>query len=188
MTMSHLSIYPDTGGNEIEAVNDGTIIAERLKKIGVQFERWQATARLDANAGQEEVLAAYRDSVDALNQQYQFKSMDVVSLQPDHPQKQEMRQKFLSEHTHDDFEVRFFVEGSGIFYLHVKDRVYALLCEQGDLISVPANTTHWFDMGTSPNFKCIRFFTQPDGWIGNFTGSDIANRIPDYDQYLAALK
>jgi cupin superfamily acireductone dioxygenase involved in methionine salvage len=28
--------------------------------------------------------------------------------------------------------------------------VYAVLCKAGDLLSVPANTTHWFDMGTRP--------------------------------------
>jgi 1,2-dihydroxy-3-keto-5-methylthiopentene dioxygenase len=98
-----------------------------------------------------------------------------------------MRQKFLSEHTHADFEVRFFVEGSGLFYLHVGDKVYTLLCEKGDLISVPANTTHWFDMGTKPYFKCIRFFTTPEGWVGNFTGSEIAKQFPDFDQYVASL-
>ena len=42
----------------------------------------------------------------------------------------EMRQKFLNEHTHADFEVRFFVDGSGLFYLHVGDRVYLVLCEK----------------------------------------------------------
>jgi len=60
-----------------------------------------------------------------------------------------------------------------------------VLCEPGDLISVPAHTTHWFDMGARPDFKCIRFFTTPDGWVGRFTGSDIATRFPDFDRICA---
>jgi 1,2-dihydroxy-3-keto-5-methylthiopentene dioxygenase len=52
---------------------------------------------------------------------------------------------------------------------------------------VPANTTHWFDMGENPNFKCIRFFTTENGWEANFTGSDIATRFPGYDKHLTAL-
>ena len=40
-------------------------------------------------------------------------------------------------------------------------------------------------MGEYPDFKCIRFFTTPDGWQGNFTGSDIATRFPSFDAYLA---
>jgi 1,2-dihydroxy-3-keto-5-methylthiopentene dioxygenase len=142
---------------------------------------------LPVDADEATVLKAYKASVDRLNRQYGFKSIDVVSLRPDHPKKDEMRQKFLNEHTHDDFEVRFFVDGSGLFYLHIEGKVYMVLCEQGDLISVPARVTHWFDMGAKPNFKCIRFFVVPEGWVGNFTGSDIASRFPDYDKHAAAL-
>jgi len=29
-------------------------------------------------------------------------------------------------------------------------------------------------------FAAIRFFERPDGWVGNFTGSDIADRFPRY--------
>jgi 1,2-dihydroxy-3-keto-5-methylthiopentene dioxygenase len=111
----------------------------------------------------------------------------VVSLQPDHPQKTAFREKFLAEHIHEDFEVRFFVDGKGLFYLHIGDKVYAVLCERGDLISVPANTTHWFDMGENPCFKCIRLFTIPEGWVATFTGSDIAASFPTFDQYVAGL-
>jgi 1,2-dihydroxy-3-keto-5-methylthiopentene dioxygenase len=110
-----------------------------------------------------------------------------MKLTPDHPEKSAFRQKFLAEHIHDDFEVRFFVEGSGLFYLHNEDKVYAVLCEQGDLISVPANTTHWFDMGENPRFTCIRLFTTADGWVANFTGSEIAKTFPTFDQYIAEL-
>ena len=92
-----------------------------------------------------------------------------------------MRAKFLEEHTHKEGEVRFFVDGSGLFSLHVGGKVYEVLCRKGDLISVPDNTTHWFDMGPAPEFVAIRFFTNPDGWIGDFTGSDIAQRFPRYE-------
>ena len=57
-------------------------------------------------------------------------------------------------------------------------KVYEVLCEAGDLIAVPDGTTHWFDMGPEPSFVAIRFFTEPDGWVGHFTGSDIAQRFP----------
>ncbi len=175
-------------GQTLQTLRDHPSIAAALDELGVQFERWEANRPLAEDAGQEEVLEAYRADVDKLNEQYGFQSVDVVALGPDHPQKAEMRQKFLAEHTHSDFEVRFFVDGSGLFYLHVADKVYMVLCEKGDLISVPANTTHWFDMGTHPHFKCIRFFTTPDGWVGNFTGSDIATRFPDFDTYVGSLQ
>lgn len=184
--MTTLTIFSDNG-TASEVLTDFPSIAKSLNGIGVEFERWEASQPLSREATQEEVLAAYQSSIDKLNKKYGFKSVDVVGLNPDHPDKAAMRQKFLSEHTHADFEVRFFVEGSGLFYLHVGDKVYTVLCEKGDLISVPANTTHWFDMGTKPYFKCIRFFTTPEGWVGNFTGSEIARQFPDFDQYVASI-
>ncbi len=182
--MSRLTIFKDDSAEACADTTEYDSIARELNAIGVQFERWQAAAEFSADADSEQVLAAYQQSIDTLKQQYRFQSVDVIALSPDHPDKAAMRQKFLDEHTHDDFEIRFFVEGSGLFYLHVADKVYAVLCEQGDLISVSANTTHWFDMGENPAFKCIRFFTTDEGWLANFTGTDIAKKFPSYEQYL----
>ena len=107
--------------------------------------------------------------------------LDVVSIAPDNPKREEMRAKFLEEHFHKEDEVRFFVAGSGLFTLHVDGEVYEVKCEQGDLIAVPDSTRHWFDMGPEPSFVAIRFFTEPDGWVGHFTGTDIAQRFPRYE-------
>jgi len=183
--MSALTVYAGNQFQHGERFTDFTVIQSRLDNIGVQFERWTANCLLAADADQESILTAYADSIDRLKQQYGFQSVDVMNLNPDHPEKTVFRQKFLAEHTHGDFEVRFFIEGSGLFYLHVADKVYAVLCEQGDLISVPANTPHWFDMGENPCFKVIRLFTTPDGWLADFTGSDIAKSFPTFDQYVA---
>lgn len=185
--MSALTIYQANQPQFGTTTRDFPAISEQLTAIGVKFERWQAETAFAADADAQSVLDAYQNSIDKLKQQYGFKSVDVISLKADHPNKDQLRQKFLSEHTHNDFEVRFFVEGSGLFYLHVADKVYAVLCEQGDLISVPANTTHWFDMGANPDFKCIRLFTSEDGWIADYTGNSISESFPTFDQYLAAL-
>ena len=107
--------------------------------------------------------------------------MDVVSLAPDNPDKDAFRQKFLDEHTHSEDEVRFFVDGSGLFTLHIDDGVYEVLCEKGELIGVPANTRHWFDMGPNPSFVAIRFFNNPEGWVARYTNSDIASRFHRLD-------
>ncbi len=73
--------------------------------------------------------------------------------------------------------MRFFVDGQGLFGLHLGERIYEVLCTKGDLISVQANTPHWFDMGPNPNFTAIRLFNNQEGWVANFTGSDIAQRF-----------
>lgn len=183
--MSILTIYPDNRPDQGKNFRHYPDIKAQLTEIDVEFEHWNAHSVLSPDASQEAVLAAYQKSIDKLNQRYSFKAVDVINVTPDHPDKTVLRQKFLAEHTHDDFEVRFFVEGKGLFYLHANNNVYAVLCEAGDLISVPNNTPHWFDMGENPQLKVIRFFTIPEGWVADFTGSTLAANFPSFDDYVA---
>ena len=180
--MSQLTIYnahqPDIPTQIISNHNE---ITTCLKNVGVLFERWTAEQEIAQNDSQENVLAAYATSITSLKKTGGYTTADVVSLHPTHPDKDAFRAKFLSEHTHSEDEVRFFVKGSGLFCLHINKTVYAVHCKQGDLISVPAGVTHWFDMGSHPEFTCIRLFTNPDGWVAQFTGSDIATKIPNMD-------
>src|SRR5690606_30147030 len=123
----------------------------------------------------------YQPEIDKLNAKHGFQSIDVVSIAPDHPQREAMRGKFLHEHFHVEDDIRSVVARSALFSLHTDGKVYEVLCERGDLISVPDRMPHWFDMGPTPSFVAIRFFTVPDGWVGEFTGSDIAARFPRYE-------
>ena len=82
-------------------------------------------------------------------------------------------------------EVRFFVDGRGLFFLHPDENVYAVLCEKGDLLSVPAGVKHWFDTGAEPHLKVIRLFTTPEGWVAQYTGDAIADGLPKMEQFLA---
>jgi len=162
----------------LQTLTEHTAIAEALGAVGVRFEQWTANQPIRPGASQDEVIAAYRTDIDRLMASEGYQSVDVISLAPDHPDRAALRAKFLSEHRHSEDEVRFFVAGSGQFTLHIGDRVYDVLCEQGDLIGVPAGTRHWFDMSESPYFVAIRLFTNKDGWVAQFTGDDIAARFP----------
>jgi 1,2-dihydroxy-3-keto-5-methylthiopentene dioxygenase len=175
--MSEVRVYEESG-KPVSVHLSFDDIRARLGGIGVKFERWDARQQLDAHSTQDEIIEAYRESVNALMNEYGFKTVDVISMHPEHPQREALRQKFLAEHTHEEFEVRFFVEGEALFYLHIGGKVYGVLCERGDLISVPPKATHWFDMGPAPNFKAIRLFITPEGWVANYTGDTIAERFP----------
>ena len=180
--MSRLRIFDEANPSApLSSTEDLATIAARLRDIGVRFEQWQAAQPVQPGATPDEVMAAYRADIDRLVAENGFKTVDVVSIAPDNPNKDAMRAKFLDEHFHKEDEVRFFVAGSGLFTLHVGDKVYEIRCEQGDLVGVPDGTTHWFDMGPEPSFVAIRFFTEPDGWVGHFTGTDIAQRFPRYE-------
>ena len=179
---TELTVYPDAGAPGTgSAFNTFDDIRRELAAIGVDYERWSASAELPEAAEPSAVLAAYDDDIQRLKQQHGFKSVDVVSMHPNHPDRAVLRQKFLAEHTHSEHEVRFFVDGAGLFLLHAEGRVYRMLCVKGDLITVPAGLPHWFDMGASPSFTAIRLFTDESGWVANFTGSTIADRFPLLD-------
>lgn len=177
--MSRLEIFAEEGA-KLSETSEGAAIADALAEIGVTFERWP-TRGLPADADGDTILAAYAPEVERLKATGGYQSIDVVSVRPDHPDRAVMRTKFLSEHTHAEDEVRFFVRGEGLFTLHAGGRVWNILCCEGDLMSVPAGMTHWFDMGAAPNFTAIRLFVNPDGWVAAFTGSDIAERFPRYE-------
>jgi len=153
-------------------------MSRELGAAGVRFEQWQANKPIAPGASQDEVIAAYREDIERLKREEGYQAVDVVSLNPDNPDRAAFRAKFLNEHSHAEDEVRFFVAGRGLFTLHIGEKVYEVLCERGDLIGVPAGTRHWFDMSESPYFIAIRLFTNPAGWVAEFTGSDIAERFP----------
>jgi 1,2-dihydroxy-3-keto-5-methylthiopentene dioxygenase len=179
--MSRLTVYPEDDATRLEVdTTEGNRIATALRAVPARFERWQASERLPRDVTDAAVMQAYRAEIERLKAECGYQAVDVVRCLPDNPNRQELRRKFLDEHVHDEDEVRFFVEGCGVFYLRAAGKVHALLCERGDLLSVPAGTRHWFDMGPTPRFTAIRLFTTPAGWVANFTGAPIARSFPSY--------
>ena len=170
---------PDEG---LEIKDRGEIEAF-LKSRGVRFERWAASVPLAEDATPDEVLQAYAGDIERLKQEEGYQACDVISVGPSTPNLDQVRVKFLPEHTHSEDEVRYFVDGSGRFWFNQEGRsVFCVKCEKGDFIAVPANTRHWFDFGPTVFVKCIRLFNDPTGWVANYTGSGIDERYnPVYE-------
>jgi 1,2-dihydroxy-3-keto-5-methylthiopentene dioxygenase len=177
--MSRLTIYEDTNpGAPLLRTEDPAAIAEALRPIEVRFERWESPVVLADDAAPEAILEAYRPHLDGLMGDGTAGSADVIRLTPDNPAGPALRQKFLAEHIHTEDEIRFFVQGSGNFVMHVDGRVYDAHCTEGDLISVPAGTPHWFDAGLEPSFTALRVFTDTTGWVPHYTGDTVSERFP----------
>lgn len=177
--MSVLTLFTDSEATRpVWHSTDADEIRQQLNAKGVRFERWEADRDLGENPDADTVINAYQHAIDRLVAEKGYQSWDVISMRADNPQREVLRTKFLSEHTHGEDEVRFFVEGAGLFCLHLDGHIYQILCEKNDLISVPAGTPHWFDMGSSPHFTAIRIFDNQEGWIANFTGDAIADAYP----------
>ena len=181
--MSRLSIFPDRTDHAdgkapqpLLVSDDPKSIGEELGSRGIGFERCVRSS-VPQGADQATVLQAFSADVKRVMTEAGHASVDVLRVTPSHPDKTSLRRRFLSEHTHAEDEVRFFVEGRGLFCLHIGREVLAVLCEQDDLIHIPAGTCHWFDMGEQPQFCVLRLWHQ-FGMAGNLHGDPIAERFP----------
>jgi 1,2-dihydroxy-3-keto-5-methylthiopentene dioxygenase len=180
-SMTQLTIFPAAAGappQPLETTADAERIGQALAERGIGYERWPARVELGATADSAAILAAYAPEIARVRATGRYPTVDAIRLTPDHPERMALREKFLAEHTHSEDEVRFFVEGRGLFCLHIGAEVVQVLCETNDFLRVPAGTKHWFDMGSAPRFTAIRFFDNPEGWVAQFTGDPIAKGFP----------
>jgi len=160
-------------------LDDEQAIRLFLDERGIFYQRWPADAGLPNDATDTQVLAAYDQWLKPFMKKNGYQTADVIRVTPHTPNLPAIRGKFLREHTHSEDEVRFFVDGQGVFWFHkerIEDEVFALCCEQGDLISVPADTKHWFDLGDHPHVCAIRIFTNQAGWVPQYTESGLEQR------------
>ncbi len=181
MTRLIVSSATDPKDVRLDTEDFGVIVGE-LVIIGARVQRWQATHPLPPNASQAEILAAHAPEIERLKRERGYQAADVVSIKPNNPNWPALRQKYVVEHTHLDDEVRYFVEGSGAFYIHAGDRVLQIVGVAGDLLTVPQGKPHWFDGGDAGDFTCIRVFTSQEGRVAHYTGDEIARGFPLYDK------
>ena len=166
---------PDTGAC---LTNEGAI-RQFLDERGIFYDRWPLDERVTPDASDADILAAYDPQLRPFMKQGGYRAVDVITVTPQTPNLIALREKFIREHTHTEDEVRLFVEGQGLFWFHLDrrgDEVFALTCERDDVISVPANTKHWFDLGLNPSVRAIRIFTDQSGWTPHYTNSGIDQR------------
>jgi len=150
-------------------IDDSAEIVKFLERFGIWYERWPVEGRVEGDASDAEVLAAYAPEIARLKERGGYQAVDVVQVTPETPNLDVMLNKFNKEHTHSEDEVRFTVKGRGLFHIHADDgTVFAIEVEAGDLINVPAGTRHWFNLCEDRTIRCIRLFLDPSGWTPHY--------------------
>ncbi len=145
-----------------------------LAAHAIDYERWTLDRPVDANATPEMLLAAYAAEIDVLKARGGYRTADVIDVRSDTPNLDAMLAKFSREHWHDEDEVRFIVEGRGLFHVHPQaGPVFAIEVEAGDLIRVPRGTHHWFDLCADRRIRAIRLFQDTSGWTPHYTDTGI---------------
>ena len=161
--------------NKNTTLQDFQAIRDYLNARGIWIDQWEASHPFEDEASQEEILAAYAHALQPFMAKGGYQTADVISVHAQTPNLPEIRAKFLREHTHTEDEVRFFVDGQGYFWFNLgqDEPVFCVKCVAGDLLSVPANVKHWFDLGPVAFVKTIRVFTDASGWTPHYTDSGI---------------
>ena len=162
-------------------ISDASKIKQFMNERSLFFDQWACPIILSETATQEEILKAYSNDLLPFMKEGGYQTADVISISSKTENYPAIRQKFIAEHTHTEDEIRFFVEGQGYFWFHLEGgEIFNLLCEKGDIISVPAGTKHWFDAGEKdPRVVAIRIFSDAAAWTPHYTGSKIEENYLD---------
>ncbi len=148
-------------------------MASFLDGEGLVYRNWDVSRLREGLCGnyalteadKAEILVAFKEEIESLKAEGGYVTADVVVLSEKTPDLATLLGKFSREHHHSEDEVRFVVDGHGIFTIRGRSgRYIELTVGPGDLITVPASTRHWFTLAEDRRIKCIRLFQDPSGW------------------------
>jgi 1,2-dihydroxy-3-keto-5-methylthiopentene dioxygenase len=159
-------------------------IAKELDPLRVQLNYWtigneSTTQNLLAQAiltEQEkgQVLKSLDYYFAQLKENMGYEARDLIVLHPDTPNLDSLLSKFNRCHIHADDEVRYIIDGEGIFgFVRPDGSQVELTIEAEEYINVPAETEHWFYLTDKKRIKAIRYFTTTEGWIPEYTDTTI---------------
>jgi 1,2-dihydroxy-3-keto-5-methylthiopentene dioxygenase len=159
-----------TNLDENRTITDSKSIANYLSTIGIDYEQWQPEHPVPPDASSDEILGAYSKEIEQLKARGGYVTADVIDVGPDTPGLDDMLNRFNREHWHDEDEVRFIISGHGLFHVRHQDgAVIAIEVEAGDLIRIPRDTWHWFDLCADRRIRAIRLFQDTAGWTPHYT-------------------
>jgi 1,2-dihydroxy-3-keto-5-methylthiopentene dioxygenase len=154
-------------------------ISQELAKLNVTLNYWpiknEATRQLlqqDSltDTEKEAVLTSLDDYFQQLKEQSGYQARDLIVLQPDIPNLDNLLAKFERCHTHGDDEVRYIIDGEGVFGFVFPDGSQAeLTIQPEEYINVPAHSEHWFHLTANKRVKAVRYFTTMEGWVPEYT-------------------
>ena len=139
----------------------GAPTVDDLAQVGVTHERLAVDPQ------------AYQPPLDALKRARGYLEQDIVELSADTDNLASICAKFADEHLHTDDEVRYVLEGEGIFDIRsVDDRWMRVVVEAGDLLVVPAQLHHRFELTDRKHIRCVRLFKDASGWVPHYRNAE----------------
>lgn len=171
-------------------LENGTILSDiekisaELAPLNIRLNSWPVSntpqsqillAQLALTEEQKEQLLQTLDHYfEQLKQTENYQSRDLIVLHPDTPNLDTMLSKFDKCHTHADDEVRYIIDGEGVFgFVRPDGSQIELTVQAEEYINVPAGTEHWFYLTSTKRIKAVRYFIGTEGWTPEYTGTQI---------------
>jgi len=161
-------------------LTDLPTITDELKSLDVRINRWAvgndphlrhllAENNLSEDE-KEQVLGGLDHYFEQLKHTAGYESRDLIVLHPGTPNLDNLIAKFDRVHTHADDEVRYVIDGEGVFgFIRPAGSQVELTVQPEEYISVPAGTEHWFHLGEKRRIKAVRYFSNIEGWVPQYT-------------------
>ncbi|TVP71039.1 MAG: cupin domain-containing protein [Leptolyngbya sp. LCM1.Bin17] len=167
-----------------QVITDLAAIATHLDPLNIQLHRWPVGDDADLQAlltqasltdsQKETVLVALDHYFQQLQVEQGYQNRDLIVLNPQVPNLEAMLAKFDKVHTHADDEIRYIIDGEGVFgFVLPDDSQVELTVEAEEYINVPAGTEHWFVLTNTRRIKAVRYFAGTDGWVPEYTDRPI---------------
>lgn len=181
--MSKLAFYTQFNLQRPYKVSDDVNkFSEELSEVGVRFEQWSTLSLLpNTPIIEDDVLKMFSHEINQVKDKFGYTQVDVATMKPNDAFSISVRGRYLSEHTHEEDEVRFFLAGKVLVYLHINQKIHILECMKGDFIIIPAGIRHWMDIGPKPNFSVIRWFNSKKAFVNDFTSGFVAEATPRWE-------
>jgi 1,2-dihydroxy-3-keto-5-methylthiopentene dioxygenase len=166
----------------LKVSDDHAIQVAELAEDGIYFAQHDILTMLpNTSPTGDQLLKLYEELVENVKREHNYLYADIARIHEDDVHGVVLRSQYISEHTHNEDEARFFIEGAVLVYIHVQEKIHILQCGAGDLLIIPKKVKHWMDIGPQPHFTAIRWYNTRGGLQTEFTGSYVAESTPRWE-------
>ncbi|MBH8556161.1 acireductone dioxygenase [Nostocaceae cyanobacterium CENA357] len=175
-------------------LDDGTVesdlseIVSQLASLGIYLKRYDPGTSLfsfdlleqDSLTDSEKryIIELHNSVFEFIQQENGYLWCDLLNLHPGSPTLQTLIATYGSYHTHTAPEALYVLSGEIIFgFVKPDGSQVQLLVQSQDYIYISAGVEHWCSPGASLNFKAVRYFTTADGWVPNYTGTQLIDSL-----------
>ncbi|MHC0062045.1 acireductone dioxygenase [Nostoc sp. UIC 10890] len=175
-------------------LDDGTIesdlgeIARELAPLGIQLRHYDpGTSLLFPDLLDQAVLteSEKRYCVELHNSVFEFIQQengalwcDLLNVHPGSFNLHHLIATYGRYHTHPAAEPLYVLAGEMIYgFVRPDGSQVQLLVQAQDYLYIPADVEHWCSPTASLNFKGIRYFAIAEGWVPNYTGTQVSDSL-----------